>query len=134
MLDPIADMLTRIRNAQAAGKIAVILRSSKLKHTIAKILEHEKFIARVEKEVDGVRENLHIWLKYTAVSPTQKIPAIREVTRISKEGRRVYVKKSEINKVKSGYGISIVSTSAGVMTGAEAYRRGLGGEYMCLLW
>ncbi len=134
MLDPIADMLTRIRNAQAAGQAVVVLSTSKLKHTIAKLLEHEGFIARVEKEADGARENLRIWLKYTMVSPTQKMPAIQEVTRISKQGRRVYVKKNEIKKVKSGYGIAIVSTSAGVMTGAEAHKRGLGGEYICRLW
>lgn len=134
MLDPIADMLTRIRNAQAAGRPAVVLRASKLKNVIAKILEREGFVARVEKETDGARENLRIELKYTDVSPTEKAPAIREITRVSKEGQRVYVKKNEINKVKSGYGIAIVSTSAGVMTGAEAYKRGLGGEYICKLW
>jgi len=134
MLDPIADMLTRIRNAQAAGQQAVVLRASKLKHVIAKILEREGFVAHVEKEIDGARENLRIELKYTAVSPTEKIPAIREITRVSKEGQRVYVKKSKINKVRNGYGIAIVSTSAGVMTGAEAYKRGLGGEYICKLW
>jgi small subunit ribosomal protein S8 len=134
MLDPIADMLTRIRNAQATGRPSVILRPSKLKHIIAKVLEREGFVARVEKEIDGVRENLRIELKYTAVSPTEKVPAIREITRVSKEGQRVYIKKNEIKKVKSGYGIAIVSTSAGVMTGAEAYKRGLGGEYICKLW
>lgn len=134
MLDPIAEMLTRIRNAQAAGRTAVVVSASKLKYTIAKILEQEGFVASVEKETDGVRENLRIGLKYTAVSPTEKSPAIREITRVSKEGQRVYVKKNEIQKVKSGYGIAIVSTSAGVMTGAEAHRRGLGGEYICKLW
>lgn len=134
MLDPIAEMLTRIRNAQAAGRTAVVVSASKLKYTIAKILEQEGFVVSVEKEADGARENLRIGLKYTAVSPTEKAPAIREITRVSKEGQRVYVKKSEIQKVKSGYGIAIVSTSAGVMTGAEAYRRGLGGEYICKLW
>lgn len=134
MLDPIAEMLTIIRNAQAAGRPAVVVRASKLKYTISKILEQEKFVASVEKETDGVHENLRIGLKYTVVSPTEKSPAIREITRVSKEGQRVYVKKSEINKVKSGYGIAIVSTSAGVMTGAEAHRRGLGGEYICKLW
>lgn len=134
MLDPIADMLTRIRNAQAALLPVVVVRASKLKHIIAKLLEKEGFIERVEKEVDGAQENLRIFLKYTAVSATAKIPAIREITRVSKEGQRVYVKKNGIKKVKNGYGIAIVSTSAGVMTGAEAYKRGLGGEYICRLW
>jgi small subunit ribosomal protein S8 len=134
MLDPIADMLTRIRNAQAAGRTTVVLRASKLKQVIAKILEREGFVVRVEKEIDGARENLRIELKYTTVSPTEKVPAIREITRVSKEGQRVYVKKNEIKKVRNGYGIAIVSTSAGVMTGAEAHKRGLGGEYICKLW
>ncbi|OGI14414.1 MAG: 30S ribosomal protein S8 [Candidatus Moranbacteria bacterium RIFCSPHIGHO2_12_FULL_54_9] len=134
MLDPIADMLTRIRNAQAAGHAKVAMRASKLKHTIASILEREGFVARVEKQADGINEILCIWLKYTQVSPTKKMPAIQEVTRVSKQGCRIYVKQSEIQKVKNGYGIAIVSTSQGVMTGAEAYRRGLGGEYICRVW
>lgn len=134
MLDPIADMLTRIRNAQAAGHAKVTMRTSKLKHTIASILEREGFVDRIEKQADGVRDILCIWLKYTVVSPTKKMPAIQEVTRVSKQGCRIYVKKSEIRKVKNGYGIAIVSTSEGVMTGTEAYRRGLGGEYICRVW
>lgn len=134
MLDPIADMLTRIRNAQAAGHSQVVMGASKLKYTIASILEREGFVARIEKQVEGTREMLCIWLKYTVVSPTKKMPAIREVTRVSKQGCRIYVKKSEIKKVKNGYGIAIVSTSEGVMTGTEAYRRGLGGEYICRVW
>lgn len=134
MLDPIADMLTRIRNAQAAGHSSVTMPASKLKWTIAEILLREGFVARFEKQADGVHETLCIWLKYTQVSPTEKAPAIQEVTRVSKQGCRIYVKKSEIKKVKNGYGIAIVSTSQGVMTGSEAYRRGLGGEYICRVW
>lgn len=135
MLDPIADMLTRIRNAQAAGHARVTLRASKLKYTIAQILEREGFIARVEKEKnDKGSEALCIWLKYSQVSPTKKVPAIQEITRVSKQGCRTYVKSHDIKKVKNGYGIAIVSTSQGVMTGAEAYRRGLGGEYICKVW
>lgn len=134
MLDPIADMLTRIRNAQAAGHVSVLVRASKLKSIIASILEREGFVARVEKQTEGVRENLCIWLKYNQVSPTKKVPAIQELTRVSKQGCRIYVKSSEIKKVKNGYGVAIVSTSQGVMTGTEAYRRGLGGEYICKVW
>lgn len=134
MLDPIADMLTRIRNAQAAGHAQVSFRASKLKHVIAQILERQGFVARVEKQTDGQWETLCIWLKYTQVSPTKKIPAIREITRVSKQGCRIYVKGHEVEKVKNGYGIAIVSTSQGVMTGSEAYRRGLGGEYLCKVW
>ncbi|MDD2767042.1 MAG: 30S ribosomal protein S8 [Candidatus Moranbacteria bacterium] len=135
MLDPIADMLTRIRNAQAAGHASVSMPISKMKFVLASILEHEGFIGRFEKQTtEDAHENLCIWLKYTQVSPTKKAPAIQELTRVSKQGCRIYVKKSEIKKVKNGYGIAIVSTSEGIMTGTEAYRRGLGGEYICKVW
>ncbi len=134
MLDPIADMLTRVRNAQAAGHATVAMPASKLKYTIAQILLREGFIGSAEKETDGAHETLRMRLKYTVVSPTKKVPAIQEVTRVSKQGCRIYVKKNEIKKVKNGYGIAIVSSSEGVMTGSEAYRRGLGGEYICRLW
>lgn len=134
MLDPIADMLTRIRNAQAAGHSQVSFRFSKLKLVIAQILEREGFVARVEKQADDKKETLCVWLKYSQVSPTKKVPAISEITRVSKQGCRVYVKGGEIKKVKNGYGIAILSTSQGVMTGAEAFRRGLGGEYLCKVW
>ena len=135
MLDPIADMLTRIRNAQAAGHSSVSMHASKIKFVLASILEHEGFVGHVEEQTDeNAHKNLCIRLKYTEVSPTKKVPAIQELTRVSKQGCRIYVKKSEIKKVKNGYGIAIVSTSQGVMTGTEAYRRGLGGEYICRVW
>jgi small subunit ribosomal protein S8 len=134
MLDPIADMLTRIRNAQAAGHAQVTFRSSKLKNMIAQILEKEGFVARVSKEMEDERETLCVWLKYTVVSPTKKAPAIQEITRVSKQGCRIYVKSHDVQKVKNGYGIAIISTSQGVMTGSEAHRRGLGGEYLCKVW
>lgn len=135
MLDPIADMLTRIRNAQLAGHISVSMHASKMKFVLASILEHEGFVGRVEKKTEeNGHETLCIGLKYTQVSPTKKVPAIQELTRVSKQGCRIYVKKSEIKKVKNGYGIAIVSTSQGVMTGTEAFRRGLGGEYICRVW
>ncbi len=135
MLDPIADMLTRIRNAQAAGHAKVSVRASKLKYTIAQILEHEGFVARVEKgAAEGEHEMVTLWLKYVQVSLTKKAPAIREITRVSKQGCRIYVKKGEIKKVKNGYGVAIVSTSKGLMTGRDAYRQGLGGEYICKVW
>lgn len=134
MLDPIADMLTRIRNAQRAGHKEVVMPSSKLKLSIANILEKEHFIEKVEKETEGVFENIRIGLKYIKVSQTQKDPAIREIKRVSHEGQRIYVKKEDIKKVKNGYGIAVVSTSKGVMTGRDAYRQGLGGEYLCEVW
>ena len=134
MLDPIADMLTRIRNAQRAGHKEVVMPSSKLKLSIANILEKEHFIEKVEKESVGIFENIRIGLKYIKVSQTQKDPAIREIKRVSHEGQRIYVKKEDIKKVKNGYGIAVVSTSKGVMTGRDAYRQGLGGEYLCEVW
>lgn len=134
MLDPIADMLTRIRNAQAAGLAQANFPYSKLKHVIAQILEREGFVARVEKQVEGVKGTLCVWLKYAQVSQTKKAPAIREITLVSKQGRRIYVKSHDIKKVKNGYGVAIVSTSQGVMTGGEAYAKGLGGEYLCKVW
>ncbi len=86
MLDPIADMLTRIRNAQAAGLSQVSFPASKLKYVIAQILAREGFVARVEKQTENEKETLCVWLKYTTVSQTKKMPAIREITRDSKQG------------------------------------------------
>jgi small subunit ribosomal protein S8 len=134
MLDPIAELLTRIRNAQRAGHAHVSVPASKLKLAIVKILEKEKFVEKVEKEKDGNIEKIRIGLKYVQVSPTRKDPAIREIRRVSREGQRIYVKKENIRKVKNGYGIAVVSTSKGVMTGRDAYRQGLGGEYICEVW
>ena len=135
MLDPIADMLTRVRNAQRAGQDKVSMPASKLKREIARILEKEGFILRSEKEsLDNNKENLIVWLKYIPVSLVLKEPAIHEIRRVSKEGRRVYVKKGEIRKVKNGFGLSVVSTSKGVMSGVNAYRQGLGGELICEVW
>ena len=128
-------MLTRVRNAQRAGQDKVSMPASKLKHEIARILEKEGFILRSEKEsLDHNKENLIVWLKYIPVSPVRKDPAIHEIRRVSKEGRRVYVKKGEIRKVKNGFGLSVVSTSKGVMSGVNAYRQGIGGELICEVW
>lgn len=134
MLDPIADMLTRIRNAQRAGHKSVSLPYSKMKHLIAGILETEGFVGAV-KEVQGEKfPQLEITLKYTQVTATKRTPAINEITRVSKEGCRIYVQNNQIKKVKNGYGIAIISTSQGVMTGGQAYAKGLGGEYICKVW
>ena len=134
MLDPIAEMLTRIRNAQRAGHQSVRLPASRMKLAIAEILKKEGFVGDVQTVDEGVKKDLVIGLKYRQVSLTKREPAIQEIERISKEGRRVYVKKGEIIKVKNGYGISIISTSQGLMTGLEAHKRRLGGEYICQAW
>ncbi len=134
MLDPIADMLTRLRNAQAAGLASVRVPASKLKMAILNLLARENFIESVSVEEDGVKKNILVTLKYEQVSLTKKRSAIQDIVRMSKEGRRMYVKRNEVTKVKNGYGIAVLSTSQGVMTGGEAYAKGLGGEYICQVW
>ncbi len=134
MLDPIADMLTRIRNAQMVKHKEVLVPFSKLKLSIAKILEQRNFIESVKKEMGEKFPILKIVLKYDVVSNTEKNPAIREIKRVSRQGQRIYVKKTDIKRVKNGYGISIISTSQGVMTGDKAKKLGLGGEIICELW
>lgn len=134
MLDTISDMLTRIRNAQMAGHKEVEMPFSKLKLAIAKILEEKNFIESVIKEGEDIASKVKIQLKYENISNNKKAPAIRGIKRVSKEGQRIYVKKSEIKSVKNGYGISVVSTSRGVMTGDDAKRKGLGGEIICEVW
>lgn len=134
MLDPIADMLTRIRNAQMVKHKEVSVPFSKLKLSIAKILEQRNFIESVKKEMGETFPILKIVLKYEVVSNTEKNPAIREIKRVSRQGQRIYVKKTDIKRVKNGYGISIVSTSKGMMTGDKAKKMGLGGEIICEVW
>jgi len=134
MLDPIAEMLTRIRNAQRAGKKDVLIKASNLKLAVAKILEKEKFVESVVKEKTEVFENIRIGLKYYRLSNTKKIPAIKEIRRVSREGQRIYTSSKEIQQVKNRFGIAIISTSKGVMTGEEARKSGLGGEYICQVW
>jgi small subunit ribosomal protein S8 len=137
MLDPISDMLTRIRNAQKAGHSEVVLPFSKLKFAIAKVLEKEnlaEFVEIIKGSENDKIDKIKMVLKYEKIGNNKKIPVITEVTRVSKEGKRIYLKKDEIKKVKNGFGISIVSTSKGVMTGKEARKLGLGGEYVCEVW
>ena len=134
MLDPIADMLTRIRNAQRAGHQEVVIPSSKLKLAIAKILEKEHFIGKTVTEKIGQFENIRIVLKYIPVSQTQKDPAIREIKRVSREGQRIYIKREDIRKVKNGYGVAVVSTSKGVMTHNDAKSNNLGGRLLAYFY
>ena len=133
-MDTIAQMLTTIRNAQMAGHKEVWINASKLKLAIAKILEKEGFVESVSAaEVDNF-PGIKIGLRYHTISNTKRIPAIKGIKRISHEGQRIYLKKTDINKVKNNYGIAIISTSKGVMTGAESRKLGLGGEYICEVW
>ena len=125
MTDPIADMLTRIRNASAIKKHDVILPLSRVKFEIAKILEKEGYLSHVEKTPDA-RPMLKLKLKYGSDGP-----AVRDIKRISKPGRRVYAPKTELPNVLNDIGIAVVSTSSGLMTNKEARKRGLGGEIVC---
>lgn len=134
MLDPISEMLTRIRNAQRAGKLEVIVGASKLKRAIAQILVKEGFIESVSGEKDGNFERLKLVLKYYPASQTKKLPAIRQIRRVSREGQRMYVQNDKIKSVKNNFGIGIISTSKGLMTNMEAKKMGLGGEYVCEIW
>ena len=129
MQDPLADMLTRIRNAQMAGKAIVSMPSSKLKQAVAAVLLSEGYIGahRVET-VDG-KATLHIDLKYF-----QGKPVIAEIDRVSSPGLRSYKGKSDLPKVRSGLGIAIVSTSKGVMTDRAARQAGVGGEVLCTVF
>lgn len=133
MTDPIADMLNRIRNAQALLKERVSLPFSKIKYEIARILEKEGFIEKFEKKGRKTKKTLEIILKYHQEGSNKK-PAILGFKRISKPGQRIYSKSKKIKKVKGGYGIVIISTSKGLMTGEEARKQKLGGELLCEVW
>ena len=128
--DPIADMLTRIRNAVAVHHEKVLVPASKVKTAIAKLLQEEGFIQDYEVVKGTPQSMIRVHILYRA----DKEPAIRGLKRVSKPGLRVYIQKKEVPRFYGGYGISIVSTSQGVMTGQEAWRRGLGGELLCYIW
>ncbi len=134
MLDPISDMITRLRNAQMAGHRDLIIPHSKLKWSIAKILEDKKFIESAAKEKAGNFDAIKIVLKYKKISNTKKMPAISGIRRVSREGQRIYLKRGNIKKVKNGYGMAIISTSKGLLPGEEAYKRKIGGECICEVW
>lgn len=130
MTDPIADMLSRIRNGIVAGHDSVNVPASKLKVEIARILQQEGFIADYEMAQDEYQGVLKIKLKYTENGE----PIIHGIERVSRPGRRVYRGKAEIPQVLDGLGVSIVSTSRGVLSGTEASRNGVGGEVLCQVW
>ena len=130
--DPIADMLTRIRNATERYHPEVSLPSSKIKEEIARILKEEGFIEDYGVRADGAKKILTLTLKYKGKRGKEKV--IRGLKRVSKPGRRVYVGADEIPHVLGGLGISILSTSQGIMTGQEARRRRIGGEVLCYVW
>ena len=130
MNDPIADMLTRIRNAQIARHEAVVLPASNIKKAIAKILLDEGYVKSVDFIDDQLQGQIKITLKYAQ----GKQPVIKGLKRISKPGLRVYARKDGIPKVLNGLGIAILSTSRGVMTDREARKIGVGGEVLAYVW
>jgi small subunit ribosomal protein S8 len=129
MTDPASDMLIAIKNAQAALKETVEIPFSNLKYEIAKILEKNGFIAKVEKKGKKTKRIIEITLKYQ-----DKTPAISGLKRISKPGQRIYLPYRKIKRVKGGYGIAIISTSKGLMADKEARKQKLGGEVICEIW
>lgn len=126
MSDPIADMLTRIRNAQMAKKRIVSVPFSKIKSAIALVLKDEGYIADINKKTDANHNVIELTLKYYA-----DVAVIEGIRRVSKPGLRIYKPASEMPEVMNGLGIAIVSTSKGVMTGKKAQEAGVGGEILC---
>ena len=131
MSDPIADMLTRIRNANTAKHDTVDIPSSKMKLAIAEILFNEGYIKKYEVIEDGIKSTLRISLKYGADKNEKVITGLK---RISKPGLRVFAGKDELPKVLGGLGIAIISTSHGLMTDKEARKAGVGGEVVAFVW
>jgi len=130
MTDPIADMLTRIRNAIGAKHAKVDVPASNLKTEIARILKDEGYIADYKVSGEGVRKSLRIRLKYG----TKGDSVISSLERISKPGRRVYVGREDIRLVLGGLGLSIISTSKGLMSGQQARKQNMGGEHVCNIY
>ena len=130
LTDPIADMLTRIRNANMAEKKVVQMPHSKMKSEIARILKAEGFIKDYTVENDGGKSMLNVFLKYTA----DREPVIQGLRRISKSSCRKYVNAEELPRVLGGIGLAIISTSSGVVTDNEARAKKIGGEVLCYIW
>ncbi|MBA3268410.1 MAG: 30S ribosomal protein S8 [Acidimicrobiia bacterium] len=132
MTDPIADMLTRIRNGSVAAQDQVRMPSSKLKEALAAILRQEGYIAdfRITDEPTRPGRTLEIIMKYTP----DRVPTISGLRRVSKPGLRVYIKADRLPRVLGGLGVAVLSTSQGLMTDREARRRRVGGEVLCYVW
>jgi small subunit ribosomal protein S8 len=128
--DPIADMLTRVRNALTARHPKVDVPASKLKTEIARILKEEGYILNYKVAEEGAKKTIKIYLKYA----NNSLPVISTIERVSRPGCRVYAGKTDIPRVLGGLGINILTTPRGVMTGRTAYREGVGGEILCQLW
>ena len=128
MTDPIADMLTRIRNGQKARKVAVSMPASKVKEAVARVLQDEGYILGYALEGEGASKQLTVELKYF-----EGVPVIEKIQRASRPGLRIYRGKEDLPKVLGGLGVAIVSTSSGVMTDRQAREKGVGGEVLCIV-
>ena len=128
MTDPIADMLTRIRNGQKARKVSVTMPASKSKEAIAQVLQEEGYITGYATEGEGAAKELTVELKYF-----EGAPVIERIERASRPGLRIYRGKDDLPRVLGGLGVAIVSTSAGVMSDARAREKGIGGEVICVV-
>lgn len=128
MSDPIADMLTRIRNGQKARKVSVSMPSSTAKVAVARVLKDEGYITGYSTEAEGVKNELSVELKYF-----EGTPVIENVQRVSKPGLRIYRGTGDLPKVLGGLGIAIISTSAGMMSDRQARKQGIGGEVLCVV-
>ena len=129
MTDPIADMLTRVRNGIMARHTRVMIPASNMKVAIARILKEEGYIRDFDVVRDNPQGTLRITLKYV-----EKRPVMSQLKRVSKPGLRVYTRRDDIPRVRGGLGTAIISTPQGVMTGRKAYQLGLGGEVVCYIW
>ncbi|NLK62692.1 MAG: 30S ribosomal protein S8 [Fusobacteria bacterium] len=129
LTDPIADMLTRIRNANTAKHEKVDIPYSKEKEAVIKLMKEEGYILNYKEIVDGNKKNIRVYIKYIG-----KENVIKGLRRISKPGRRVYVGVTDVPKVLGGLGIAIVSTSKGVLTGKNCVKENVGGEVLCYVW
>lgn len=128
MTDPIADMLTRIRNGQSARKVTVSMPASKAKEAVAKVLQDEGYITGFETTGEGISRQLTVELKYF-----EGVPVIETIQRTSRPGLRIYRGTQDLPKVLGGLGVAIVSTSAGVMSDRQARKQGIGGEVICVV-
>lgn len=129
-IDPVSDMLTRIRNGMGARQTKVEIPASKLKIEMVRILKEEGYVTNYRVATEGSKSTIKVYLKYDADSR----PVISKIDRVSKPGRRVYVNSNEVPRVIGGMGVNILTTSAGVMTGVQARKKGVGGEILCNIY
>lgn len=130
MTDPIADLLTRLRNASAVRHDKVLIPASNLKLRIVNVLQEEGFVRNFKLVADEKQDTICVYLKYTS----EDSPVITHMERVSRPGRRMYVKHRNLPRVRSGLGVAILSTSRGVMTDNQARELGIGGEHLCSVW